>query len=86
MAQNRILENIAPLFEAIAKDFNGARVDKGTDGKTLFIPLPEELWRSTGCCCNCEHCKGRFSFWDTLAVSPDQRYSWIVHRPETHGI
>ena len=65
---------------------NGIRVKHSVEkGKTVtFIPLPRELWRSSGHPpCICGHCDGS-GMWDTLAVSPEAAYSWTVHYPELH--
>ena len=67
---------------------NGIRVEayvpttcKGAkkSAATIFIPLPRELWRAIdGQCGKC----GDIPYWDTLAVSPSQEFTWTVHYPE----
>ena len=63
---------------------NGASTYLSTDGSTVFIRLPRELWRSAGPC-GCPHCKGKEGFWDTLAVSTKPTRwndtAWTVHFP-----
>jgi hypothetical protein len=60
--------------------------------RSIFIPLPRELWRPCGGCC-CEYCsadgsENPDSAWDTLAVSTDPKnwHTWTTHAPEYHGI
>lgn len=55
--------------------------------KAIFVPLPREMWRSSGTTpCTCGKCFGT-GYYDTLAVSnePLKRFSdttWMVHYPE----
>lgn len=65
---------------------NGTRITRHKDGNTIFIPLPRILWRSAGRC-DCNVCKGKEGFWDTLALTsqPENRATdtaWTVHYPE----
>lgn len=54
---------------------------------TIFIPLPPELWRRSGCVCPICKADGTGGYYDTLAVSAvpsnDDR-TWTVHYPELH--
>ena len=67
---------------------NGVRVKVGDDKKTIFIPLPPELWRLCAIQpCDCPTCKenGRaVAYWDTLAVAANVKHTWVVHMPALH--
>lgn len=66
-------------------------------GKTIFIPLPRELWRRIDYGCSCMYCSATpgksnpEAYWDTLAVAAEKfdklgpDVSWTVHAPEFHG-
>lgn len=60
---------------------NGVRVTRVN--RSIFIPLPQPLWRSCGPC-HCAYCKGGEGWWDTLAVStnPADHHTWTIHAPE----
>lgn len=59
---------------------------------TIFVPLPEALWRPVSGGCLCDFCKEhpqRRPYWDTLAIAikPTAREAdttWLVHMPEAH--
>jgi hypothetical protein len=69
-------------------NMNGVRVEMGDDKKTIFIPLPPELWRPCALQpCDCPTCKANGStvaYWDTLAVAANHAHTWTVHRPDLH--
>lgn len=69
----------------VSNRYNGIRVARGDDGKTLFIPLPRDQWAPIAGPgrCGCGHCDGQ-AFWDTIAVSIESNHSWTVHKPELH--
>jgi len=54
------------------------------DSGVLYIPLPHLARHSAGRC-DCAHCKGSEGFYDTLAVAPEQSWTWTVHMPELAG-
>ena len=65
------------------------RVERYKD--TIFIPLPPELWRTTGNECCCAWCKAHPelpSMWDTMVVSakPPKKgatdFTSMCHYPE----
>lgn len=64
-------------------NLNGATVHR--ERQTIFIRLPQALWRSAGKCV-CPVCKGQEAYWDTLAVSSfpsgSADYAWTVHYPQ----
>lgn len=69
------------------KNMNGVRVTLGEDKKTMFIPLPPEMWRPISGGCTCPHCKanpGITAYWDTLATATKKEFTWTVHYPELH--
>lgn len=72
---------------------NGIKVSRV--GRSIFIPLPRELWKPIVGGCACGFCAVKNSdgdkvpgpaFWDTLAVSTQEldRNTWTVHAPELH--
>lgn len=69
--------------DQVSSPLNGVRVSRVN--RTIFIPLPRELWKPCGNC-QCGHCGGKEAFWDTLAVSTQDadRHTWTVHAPELH--
>lgn len=78
--------------QAVSK-FNGIVVTR--TGRTIFIPLPRELWTPIEGGCRCGFCAVTDdsgdkipgpAFWDTLAVSTQEldRHTWTVHAPELH--
>jgi hypothetical protein len=58
--------------------------------RTLFLPLPCELWRPIAGDCCCSYCSADGSpqpaWWDTLAMDVrGDTYPVQVHMPEAHG-
>jgi hypothetical protein len=52
----------------------------------VFVRLPRELQRDAGIC-NCDYCKGKTAYWDTLAIplvstGRDRDYTYTVHMPD----
>lgn len=55
------------------------------DDGTVFLPLPEKMWRPVPFGCECTYCKAHPNkppMWDTLAGHPDKEWTWVVHYPE----
>lgn len=64
-------------------------------GRSIFVPLPRELWVPIDGGCQCGFCALKNeegdkipgpAFWDTLAISTQEldRHTWTVHAPELH--
>jgi len=63
--------------------FNGLPITR--DGDAIFVPLPPDQWGG-GTRCDCNHCKGRNGYWDTLAVAIETGKrgvdsTYTVHHP-----
>jgi hypothetical protein len=63
---------------------NGLHIYRTKDGRSRFIALPRELWRSAGKCA-CPYCQGKEGSWDTLAVGSDGGFTFTVHFPALHN-
>ena len=87
---------------AASKEVGGQAVSKlngivvSRTGRTIFVPLPRELWVPIEGGCQCGFCAVKNdegdkipgpAFWDTLAVSTQDldRHTWTVHAPELHN-
>lgn len=99
------LERFAAVFGATgagcAREIAGQLVSKLNGIKvtrvhrTIFVPLPRELWVPIEGGCQCGFCAQTNAegdkvagpaFWDTLAISTQEldRHTWTVHAPELH--